>query len=63
MAPVRGLSLAERGDWVTRAGASAWAIVRSRPDAAAVIARRDPPAPDFEDKWRILMARQRRSRR
>jgi hypothetical protein len=57
VAPVRHLSLEERGEWVARACASAWAILRSRPDAAAVLAWRDRPAPDFEDKWRALTVR------
>jgi len=62
VAPVRHLSLAQRGEWVARACASAWAILRARPDAAAVLARRECPAPDFDHKWRILAARFRSQR-
>jgi hypothetical protein len=62
IAPVRGLSLDERGDWVARACASAWAILRSRPDAAALLARREQPAPDLEEKWKSLSARLRACR-
>jgi len=57
VAPVRDLTFDERGDWVARACASAWMILRSRPDKAEVLARREPPAPDFDDKWRSLRAR------
>lgn len=63
VAPVRQLSLDERGDWVARACASAWAILRARPDKAKVLARREPPAADFDDKWRALTARFRAQRK
>jgi hypothetical protein len=62
VAPVRHLSLDERGEWVARACASAWAILCARPDAAAVLSRRERPAPDFETKWRALTARFRSQR-
>jgi hypothetical protein len=63
VAPVRPLSLAEHGEWVARACASAWAILRARPDAAALLVRREPPAADFDAKWRTLTARFRAARR
>jgi hypothetical protein len=63
VAPVRHLSLAERGEWVARACASARAILAARSDRAAILARREPPAPDFEAKWHALMERWRHSRR
>jgi hypothetical protein len=62
VAPVRGLSLSERGEWVARACASAGAILAARTDRAAILARREPPAPDFEAKWQALMERRRRAR-
>lgn len=61
VAPVRGLTLAQRGEWVARACASAWAILDARADRAAVLAWREPAAPDFELKWRALMECWRRS--
>lgn len=63
VAPVRRLTLDQRGDWVARACASAWAILRARTDRAAVLARREEPAPDFDDKWRALLIRFRARRR
>lgn len=63
VAPVRPLSLEQRGEWVARACASAWAILRERPDAAVLLARREPPAPDLPATWRALMARFRARRR
>ncbi len=62
VAPVRHLSLTERGEWVARACASARAILTARPDRAAILARREPPAPDFEAWWSALMQRWRQSR-
>jgi hypothetical protein len=62
VAAVRRLSLDERGDWVARACASAWMILRSRPDRTEVLSRREPPAADFDDKWRTLRARFQRQR-
>ena len=61
VAPVRGLTLRERGDWLASACRSAWDILRARPDAKRVIEHIDPPAPDFAAKWVAMMA-QRQSR-
>ena len=62
VAPVRGLSLEERGEWIARLCASAWAVLRSRSDFPAVVQHQEPPAPDFHDKWIALNARYRASR-
>jgi hypothetical protein len=59
VAPVRGLSLRERGEWVASACRSAWDILRGRTDAQRVIDHVDPLAPDFAAKWAALMARRR----
>jgi hypothetical protein len=59
---VRHLTLDQRGDWVARACASAWMILQSRPDRTEVLSRREPPAADFDDKWRALRARFQRQR-
>ena len=59
IAPVRALTLRERGAWIVSACRSAYAIVRSRPDASRIVQYREPPAPDLPAKWRRLMARQR----
>jgi len=56
-APVRHLSLEQRGDLVARLCASAWAILRSREDFPGIVAQRELPAPDYLDKWRTLSAR------
>ncbi len=56
-APVRHLSLDQRGDLVVRLCASAWAILRSRGDFPGIVAQRESPAPDYLDKWRTLNAR------
>jgi hypothetical protein len=60
VAPVRALTMQERGEWIASACRSTWDILRSRPDAQRVIDFVDPPAPDFAPKWAALMARQRR---
>jgi hypothetical protein len=57
VAPVRDLSLEERGQLVARLCASAWAILRSRGDFPRQIEHRDPPAPDYPEKWRAMNAR------
>ncbi len=62
IAPVRGLTFEQRGDWIVSVCRSAWAILRSRSDFADIVARPDPPAPDFLDLWRRLMLRQRAMR-
>jgi hypothetical protein len=59
VAPVRELSLAERGVWVASVCRSAWAILRARQDGRDVVERREPPAADFEAVWQQLMARRR----
>jgi hypothetical protein len=62
VAPVRGLTMQERGAWVASVCRAAWAILRARPDAAKVVGWQDPPAPDLTERWRALMARQRAAR-
>ncbi len=62
VARVRGLSLEARGDLVARVCRSAWAILRSRADVTAVVARREEPARDFAQKWAVLMNRGRAAR-
>jgi len=62
VAPVRGLSLQERGVWIASVCRAASAILRARPDAADVIAWREPPAHDLHEHWSALMARQRGTR-
>jgi hypothetical protein len=57
LAPIRGMSLEEKGDWVVRTCRSAWAILRSRPDGGRVIAERESPAPDYPAIWRRLARR------
>jgi hypothetical protein len=57
IAPVRALSIAERGAWVASVCRSAWAVLRSRQDMHEVLAMREAPAPDFEELWKGLMAR------
>lgn len=59
VAPVRHLTLHERGEWIASACRSAWDILRARPDARAVVEQIEAPAPDFATKWAALMARQR----
>lgn len=59
VAPVRALSLHERGVWVASVCRAAWAIVRARPDGVRVVAEQEPPAPDLASHWGALMARQR----
>jgi hypothetical protein len=59
IAPVRGLTLRERGAWIVSACRSAWAIIRSRPDGSRIVQDQEPPADDLPAKWRRLMARQR----
>ena len=62
VAPVRGLSMQERGASVASVCRAAWAILRARPDAADVVGWQDPPAPDFGERWRALMDRHRAAR-
>jgi hypothetical protein len=57
VAPVRNLTLEERGHLVARLCASAWAILRSRGDFPRVLDQRDPPAPDYLEKWRAMNTR------
>jgi hypothetical protein len=59
VAPVRRLTMRERGEWIASACRSTWDILRSRPDAQQAIAFADAPAPDFAAKWAALMARRR----
>src|SRR5262249_41057921 len=54
LAPIRALSLEARGDWVARTCRAAWAILRSRPDGATLVAEREEPAPDYALIWRRL---------
>jgi hypothetical protein len=58
IAPLRHLSMAERGRWIASVCRSAWAILRARPDMRAAIDRDEPPAVDFELLWRRLRTRQ-----
>jgi hypothetical protein len=62
IAPVRDLTLAERGEWIVSVCRSAWAILRSRSDLAEVVGRSDPPAPDFDEIWRRLRQRHQSAR-
>ncbi len=57
VAPVRSLSLAERGVWVASVCRAAWSILQSRADAAEVVERQESPAPDLAARWQELMAR------
>ena len=59
VAPVRGLTLRDRGEWIASACRSTWDILRSRADGQRMIDHVDPPAPDFAAKWAALMAQQR----
>jgi hypothetical protein len=59
IAPLRHLSMAERGRWIASVCRSAWAILRARPDTRAAIDHDEPPAVDFEPLWRQLRIRQR----
>ena len=59
VAPVRGLSLRERGEWVASVCRSTWDILRARADARSVIDHVDAPAPDFAVKWAALVERHR----
>jgi hypothetical protein len=61
VAPVRGLSLDVRGDWIASVCRSAWSILRARPDAHRLIDSVDPPAPDLASTWTALMAQRRRA--
>jgi hypothetical protein len=60
VAPVRGLTLSERGEWIASACRSTWDILRARRDAKRVIDQVDPPAPDFAAKWAVMMAQRRK---
>ena len=60
VAPVRGLSLDERGQWIASVCRSAWSILRARADAQCVIDSVDSPAPDLASTWTALMAKHRR---
>ena len=62
VAPVRGLTLEQRGAWVASACRSAWDILRARQDAMHAIDQDEPPAPDFPAKWAALMAEYRKGR-
>jgi len=59
VAPIRALTLRERGEWIASACRSTWDILRARTDAQRVIDHVDPPAPDFAAKWAAMMARRR----
>ncbi len=59
LAPVRRLSLTERGQWVADVCAAAAAIVAARPGRSPATDLDEPPAPDFPEKWQALMARYR----
>ena len=59
VAPVRGLTLHERGEWIASACRSTWDILRARADRDRMIDYVDPPAADFAVKWTALMAQQR----
>jgi len=61
VAPVRSLTLEQRGEWVASACRGAWTILRARPDARRAIDVADPPAADFAAKWTALMERHRRA--
>jgi hypothetical protein len=60
VAPVRALTLRQRGEWIASVCRSAWDILRSRPDERRVIEEVEPPAADFPAKWTALMAERRR---
>jgi len=60
VAPVRGLTLRQRGEWIASACRSTWDILRAREDARRVVDHVDAPAPDFAAKWAALMAEYRR---
>lgn len=59
LAPVRDLSLEERGAWVASACRGAWAVLRSRGDFEQMVQRHEPPAPDLPEIWSRLMDRRR----
>jgi len=59
VAAYRGLTPAERAHTVESVCRSAWQILKSRPDFKRALEVRDPPAPDFDQVWRGLMARRR----
>jgi hypothetical protein len=60
-APVRDLSLDQRGDLVARLCASAWEILRSRDDFPATLDQREPPVVHYPAKWRVMHDRLRRA--
>lgn len=59
LAPVRHLTLAERGRWVASACEAAATIFRARRSLSPASDLDEPPAPDFQEKWQALMARHR----
>jgi len=54
VAPVRALTLEQRGEWIAELCASAMAILRSREDFSKVMALDDPPRADYASHWRRL---------
>jgi hypothetical protein len=55
----RGLTPEERDRDLVRLCRDAWSILEGRPDRRALIAFVEPRAPDFRDKWRLMVARYR----
>lgn len=60
VAPLRGLSLEERGKVLESVCRDAMAILRSRPDAERALSHRDERCPESMELWRQLVARYRR---
>ena len=63
VAPMRGLSLEERGERLVAVCRAAWAVLRSRPDFKQAVAYSDPVPTDFPAKWQALVARRRAQQR
>jgi hypothetical protein len=59
VAPVRALTMRQRGEWIASVCRSAWDILRSRPDGRRIIEAAEPPAADFPAKWAALMTERR----
>lgn len=57
VATLRGLSPAQRSEWLVSIIRGAWAIFRSRPYFATAKLIIDPPAEDFAAIWRAQQAR------
>ena len=61
LAELRAMTPEQRLEHFVQACELAIAILRERPDAAAILARREPLSPETEARWRALVAGARRA--